>query len=191
MAGAIQTPVTDLYGTPAPLFAALHEEFGFTIDLAASHAMPVRFEKKGRVYELDAQATNLLPRWFGAGGIAEDALSADWSTERGFQNPPFSLVHQFIPKAVESARAGGLVVALIKVLSETAIWHECVMPYADRVRFIRGRLSYGQLDGTKASATFPSCIVIFRPGLERTPSPQFVSCDRVGRPLPARLLEAA
>jgi hypothetical protein len=194
VAGTIATPKTDLYGTPDDLFASLHREFDFTIDLAASHEHLTRIREQDQEYEILAPANHKLPRWFGPGGIVEDALAADWGQERGFLNPPFSLIHQLVPKACQSARAGALVVMVCKVLSDTAIWHEYVMPFADRVRLIRGRLSYIQIgrDGAKSGpATFPAGVVIFRPGLERTPGQQFEACDRLGRPLQARLLEAA
>lgn len=169
MAGAIMTPQSDEWATPQDLFDALNAEFGFTLDVCAgadNHKCAVWISKE------------------------VDALSRPWSAtverlpERCWMNPPFSLTAEFMTKAVEETRAGNLVVALIKAATDVAMWHELVMPHADEVRLIRGRLSYVQ-NGKSAPTTFPSCVVVFRPGLPGGPPPQFSAIDRQGRPIPS------
>ena len=127
--------------TPPGLFADLHAEFRFTIDLAAT-------------------AENaLLPRFYTE---ADNALLQDWSHERGFCNPPYDRRRQplFIEKAsIESAR-GALVVMLLPVRTDTVIWQEVIFPHAADIRFLRGRLRFKMMGG-QHGAPFPSAIVVF------------------------------
>lgn len=170
MAGAIVTAGSDRWGTPRALFDALNDEFDFTVDAAADFS------------------NALLCDFYGPGSAEhEDALTIDWTyyangekPARAFLNPPFSLGAKFIEKAVEQAARGCLVVCLLPAnKSEQGWFHELVLPWADEVRFIRGRLKY-EREGGAVGATFPSCIVVFRPYL--TPhGPRFFSADRLGR----------
>ena len=47
---------------------------------------------------------------------------------------------------------------LIPARTDTKWFHEIVLPHAQEIRFLRGRLKFG---GMKNSAPFPSMLVIF------------------------------
>ena len=49
-------------------------------------------------------------------------------------------------------------VCLIPARTDTKYWHEFIFPYASEIRFIKGRLKFGNSDN---SAPFPSALVIF------------------------------
>ena len=97
----------------------------------------------------------------GSGG-----LEADWGTGLIFVNPPFkkpsggSWVGEWVAKAWESAKEGATVVMLLPAKTDVRWWHEYVLPHASDIRFIKGRLKFSE---HKNGATFPSCIVVFRP----------------------------
>lgn len=139
---------SDHWRTPRDLFLALHAEFGFQVDLAAD-------------------ATNrLLARWLGPGGLAPDALRADWTDygRRGWLNPPYSteLIARFCGKALTEAGRGFTTVALLPYTPSTR-WWACTHDAAE-IRELPARVKYLKADGaTPASAMFPSAVVIWRP----------------------------
>lgn len=129
--------------TPRGLFDALNAEFAFTIDLAAS------------------SENALLPRYYDE---AADALMQDWSSERGFLNPPYDRRRQnwFVEKAAFEAARGALVVVLIPARTDTVLWHETILPKATEIRFLRGRIRFGGTNGSHG-APFPSAVIVFAP----------------------------
>ena len=155
--------------TPAPLYATLHAEFGFTLDPCASAANA----KCERFY--DAAADGLFLPWTG----------------NVFMNPPYgTTIGRWVAKARREAAAGAVVVCLLPARTDTAWWHQDVMPGAAQIRFICGRLSFGGglQDAAKArsgahNAPFPSVIVVFAPG--SSGAPRCSSITRDGRPVPA------
>jgi len=75
-------------------------------------------------------------------------------------NPPYSDKEPWIKKAIEQKRKGKLTVMLLPVDTSTSWFHDLILPHADEIRFIRGRLKFkphGQ------PAKFASMIVIFKP----------------------------
>lgn len=129
---------TDDWATPWEFFDKLNDEFKFTLDPCAS----------ARNHKTD--------RYFSR---TRNGLTQDWSAERVFMNPPYGrVIHLWIRKAFESAKAGALVVCLIPSRTDTSYWHDYCMK--GEIRFIRGRLRFG---GSKNSAPFPSAVVIFDP----------------------------
>ena len=84
-----------------------------------------------------------------------DTLQLDWTGKRVFCNPPYSAIPAFLAKRVEPYIA----VYLLPSRTGTKWWHEVVLPYADEIRFLRGRLKFG---GSKTSAPFDSVIVVFQ-----------------------------
>ena len=82
-------------------------------------------------------------------------------------NPPYGReISRWMRKAFESAAGGATVVCLVPSRTDTKWFHN----YAARgeIWFLRGRLKFGR---AKASAPFPSAIVIFRPDkLEEAPT---------------------
>ncbi len=137
---------TDEWATPQATFDALHAEFGFALDAAASAD-----NHKCAVY-----MTQEI-----------DALTQDWRPFGSvWLNPPYSKCSEFIAKAAEEARKGCTVVCLVPSRTDTRWWHEHVWDAAQHrprpgveVRFIKGRLKFG---GATAGAPFPSVVIIFR-----------------------------
>lgn len=183
MAGAIMSAGSDCWGTPQALFDALNREFRFELDAAAD------------------ETNHKVEVWLGPGGMREDALATDWVNHYGdqkaakvFLNLPFSKGPAFIAKAVEQAARGCLVVCLLPAnKTEQPWWHELVLPFADEKREIRGRLTY-EREGGSVGATFPSCVVIFRPRLIPHGAMRTFSADRRGQivqPAPKQLELAA
>lgn len=128
--------------TPPSLFALLDDEFGFTLDAAAS------------------DLNHLCHRYFTE---ADDALKQPW-TGVVWCNPPYGRgLELWMRKALDSARAGATVVCLVPVASDLDWWHEIVLPFAREVRFLRGRLHFGREDdGRPARGAFgPHAVVVF------------------------------
>jgi phage N-6-adenine-methyltransferase len=150
---ALWSRASDEWSTPDDLYAALDDEFHFTLDAAATAD--------------NAKSPTFLDR-------DRDALVAPWSlipTHRStlpsvWMNPPYSRVRRFMAKAAEEARRGCTVVCLVPSRTDTKWWHESVWDLAAHqprpgveIRFLRGRLKFG--DG-KGSAPFPSAVVVMR-----------------------------
>ncbi len=124
--------------TPLWLFERLNAEFNFTLDAAAT----------------DENA--LVKRYFTK---KQDALVHPWEGAV-FCNPPYSrYVGRWVHYGYEMAYNGiaDLVVMLLASRTETEWFHTCGMRGAE-IRFIRGRLHYGQ---SKNGAPFPSVILVF------------------------------
>lgn len=136
---------TDMWATPPDIFAKLDAEFGFTIDVCATPD-----NAKCRRY--------FTPQ--------VDGLKQDW---RGvcWMNPPYGRqIKKWIQKAYISSLQGATIVCLIPARTDTYWWHTYVRR-ADEVRFIRGRLKFGD---SRNSAPFPSAIAVFRPPHPNTQS---------------------
>ena len=128
------------WATPQSFFDKLNEMYGpFTLDAAASD----------KNYKVDTYLT-----------VDDDALSADWSGNTVFLNPPYGRgLKEWIRKSYqEGQKQDTTVVMLIPARTDTKYWHDYVMK-ADEIRFVRGRIKFG--DETN-SAPFPSAVVVFR-----------------------------
>lgn len=126
------------WSTPQGVFDELDAEFGFTLDVCATHenAKCDRFFTKG-----------------------DDGLAQRWIHETCWMNPPYGReIGAWMRKAYGESLRGATVVCLIPSRTDTRWWHDYVMR-ADEIRFIKGRLKF---DGHKNSAPFPSAIAIFR-----------------------------
>ncbi len=129
---------SDEWETPLALFAELDNEFRFNLDVCASptnHKCAAYFSK-----------------W-------DNGLAQDWGSRVCWMNPPYGRqIVGWMLKAFDASLGGATVVCLVPARTDTAWWHD----YAIRgeVRFLRGRLRFV---GAKASAPFPSAIVVFRP----------------------------
>jgi len=135
----------DHWATPWPLVRELEEEFGpFELDPAANSE-----NAKAPLYFTEAQ----------------DGLCQPWAPARCFLNPPYSDVAPWIRKAVDEARAGALVVALVAVRTDRDWWHDVLMPSAE-IRFRRGRQRFIGPDGTTIGRpVYASAVCVFRPSL--------------------------
>ena len=124
--------------TPADLFQPLHDEFGFTLDCAAS-------------------AVNAkVARYFTE---EQDALSLSWGREVCWVNPPYSNVGAWVKKAFDAACEGATIVMLLPARTNTNWFHDICVPNAE-IRFVRGRPKFS---GGSQGLPQPLCLAIFRP----------------------------
>lgn len=83
-------------------------------------------------------------------------LFVPWAGQRVFCNPPYGpRIRRFLERALEADVA----VFLVPARTDTRWFHDIVLPCASEIRFLRGRLKFGD---AKAGAPFPSMIVVFR-----------------------------
>ena len=119
----------DSHATPGGVYEELDREFGFNFD-------PCPLDPNGG-----------LPLF------GPDGLEASWSGRRVFCNPPYSNIGVWLRKAREAEIA----VFLLPARTDTSWWHDYALS-ADEIRFIRGRLRFGE---AKSGAPFPSVVVIY------------------------------
>jgi hypothetical protein len=82
-------------------------------------------------------------------------LFCRWWGKRAFVNPPYSDIRKFLERWHEPE----LAVYLLPARTDTVWFHEIVLPNAQEIRFIRGRLKFGNAEN---GAPFPSMIIVFR-----------------------------
>jgi hypothetical protein len=160
--GAPTSP-SALWQTPPAVFAKLHDEFRFDLDLCA-----------------DVERA-LLPRWFGPGSPrAEDALAVvDWAKHgaRAFGNPPYgAFIRDLLIKA-SAEQTNGFLSALLLPVRMTRAFHQFVLAGDARVLICDKRIAFFE-DGlprlnerqwrekgkaTADPALFDSMIVVFDP----------------------------
>lgn len=129
------------WSTPREFYDRLNKEFSFTLDPCATP----------QTAKCDKYYT-----------VHDDGLSKDWSKDRVFMNPPYGRqIGHWIKKAYNESQKGALVVCLIPARTDTRYWHDYIFGKASEIRFIKGRLKFG--DSTN-SAPFPSALVIFKSG---------------------------
>lgn len=91
-------------------------------------------------------------------GGSQDGLATlltPWYGKRVFCNPPYGPgLSQWLERGLEA----NLAVFLIPARTDTKWFHGIVLPKAKEIRFIKGRLKFGDAIN---SAPFPSMIVIF------------------------------
>jgi site-specific DNA-methyltransferase (adenine-specific) len=126
--------------TPQTFFDSLNREFKFTLDPCATR-------------------TNAkCPRFYTK---KDDGLAQSWGTHRVFCNPPYGKgMREWAQKCYEASTFGALVVLLAHARTDTRWFHDWVYGKAAELRFVRGRLKFG--DGFQ-SAPFPSLVAIYRP----------------------------
>jgi len=124
--------------TPRTLFGELNKEFHFTLDPCATNqnAKCVKF------YTLQ-----------------NDGLKHSWANEVVFMNPPYGgHTGKWIEKAWYESKRGAIVVCLIVSSTDRSYWHDYIFPYANEIRWLRGRITFGD---AKSTAPFASAIVVF------------------------------
>lgn len=80
---------------------------------------------------------------------------------RVYVNPPYGKgIDRWLKKGLYDILSGDseVVVFLLPARTDTRWFHDWVLPFADEIRFIKGRLKFS---GHKNSAPFPSMIVVF------------------------------
>ena len=124
--------------TPIEFFNKINKEFSFDLDVCA------------------VPETAKCEKYFTP---EIDGLSQDWKGNC-WMNPPYGRqIGKWIEKAYTESLKGATVVCLIPARTDTRYWHEFIFPYAYEIRFIKGRLKFGNSDN---SAPFPSALVIFK-----------------------------
>lgn len=134
---------SDNWATPKALYDKLNDEFAFDFDPCPLCEEPIEV------------------------GSDKDGIFKEWGNSN-FVNPPYSrmLKEAFIIKAVEESKKGKLVVMLLPVSTSTKIFHEMIVPNANEIRFIKGRVRFigkntkGELVENKAGM-HDSMIVVF------------------------------
>ena len=130
---------TNEWSTPQDFFDELDKEFNFTLDPCATSE--------------NAKCTKYFT-------VEDDGLKQDWSNDIVFMNPPYGRdIKYWIKKAYEESLNGATVVCLIPARTDTAYWHDYIFGKADDIRFLRGRLKFGD---SKNPAPFPSAIIIYK-----------------------------
>lgn len=132
--------------TPDDLFARLHEEFHFTLDVCAT------------------QTNAKLPLFLNP---LRDGLTTSWKGHVCWCNPPYRMAAQWVEKAARERLRGVKAVMLIPARTDTTYFHRWIWSVEQHrprpgihVRFLKGRLKFkGALHG----APFPSMIVVFHP----------------------------
>ena len=130
---------TDEWATPQAFFDDLNEEFHFTLDPCAlpSNAKCAKYYTP-----------------------TDNGLLQDWGGERVFCNPPYGrTIYDWVRKCSEEAsKPNTTVVALIHARTDTRWFHDFIYHKAREIRFVKGRLKFGN---GKGAAPFPSMVVIF------------------------------
>jgi hypothetical protein len=109
------------------------------------------------VYEqLDREfAFNFDPCPLGGDIDGTSPLFCDWSGKRVFCNPPYG---PELRGFLERAQEADLAVFLVPARTDTKWFHELVLGKAKEIRFVKGRLKFGNAVN---GAPFPSMIVVF------------------------------
>ncbi|MCD8905911.1 phage N-6-adenine-methyltransferase [Staphylococcus chromogenes] len=132
---------TNEWATPQYLFDELNKEFNFTLDPCATRE--------------NAKCNQYFT-------VKENGLMQDWSKDVVFMNPPYGReIKYWIKKAYEESLEGATVVCLIPARTDTTYWHEYIFNNAHEIRFLKGRLKFGDSNN---SAPFPSAVVIYKKG---------------------------
>ena len=130
---------TEEWETPKEFYEKLNEEFNFTLDPCATpeNAKCLKYYTK-----------------------KENGLKQNWQGERVFCNPPYGRsIKEWVKKCYEESRKPNTtVVMLIPARTDTTYFHEYIYKKAKEIRFVRGRLKFGN---SKNSAPFPLMVVVF------------------------------
>jgi site-specific DNA-methyltransferase (adenine-specific) len=139
---------SDEWATPKEFYDELNKEFNFDFD-----PCPLM------------DANNIPPD--------KDGLIIDWG-QRNYINPPYSknIKEAFVKKAIQESKKGKLCVMLLPVSTSTKLFHEHILPNADDIRFVKGRIKFL---GTNTKGEFvtnktpmhDSMIVVFKPKITK------------------------
>ena len=129
---------TDLWATPQEFFDELDSEFSFTLDPCATPE-----NAKCQKYYTEK----------------ENGLNQDWAGETVFCNPPYGrAIKDWVKKCYEESRKSHTtVVMLIPARTDTAYFHDYIYHKAREVRFIRGRLKFGNATNSAPSRAWWWC----------------------------------
>ena len=88
-----------------------------------------------------------------------ELLKTPWFSST-FVLPNTQNMPEWVKKFVEEQQEGRTVVSIVPARTNTAWFHEVVLPNASEVRFIKGRLTR---KGHKAQNAFPDMVLVFSP----------------------------
>ncbi len=139
----------DLWATPPEICQALDSEFGFGVDICASHTTakcPIYFTEEN------------------------DSLSMDWAKEFNptfgkwiWCNPPYSKIGPWVTKAVDS-QFNGVGVVMLVMCDPSVGWFSDALAYASEIRFVtNGRLAFLENGQPKSGNNKGSVIFVFDP----------------------------
>lgn len=130
---------TDLWETPQSFYDELDKEFQFTLD-------PCATPENAKCEMFFTKEMN--------------GLTQNWGGNRVFCNPPYGKeIGKWVKKAYEESKKNDTtVVMLIPARTDTAYFHDYIYHKAKEIRFVKGRLKFGQ---SKNAAPFPSMVVVF------------------------------
>jgi phage N-6-adenine-methyltransferase len=139
--GVLFSSTTDEWATPRKFFEKLDRRYHFTLDPCCT------------------PENALCSTYFTK---ADDGLVQDWGTHRVFCNPPYGgrAIGKWARKCFEAAQAGALVVMLVHARTDTKWYHDWVQDKASEIKFLRGRLRFGD---AKWTAPFPSMLAVYLP----------------------------
>jgi phage N-6-adenine-methyltransferase len=130
---------TDQWATPQAFFNEWDDIYHFELDVCA-----------------DAQNAKCR-RYFSE---QDNGLAQNWAPYRCWMNPPYGReIRRWIQKAYQESLRGATVVCLLPARTDTAWWHEYIIPFA-KMTFVRGRIKFGD---SKNGAPFPSAVAVFYP----------------------------
>jgi phage N-6-adenine-methyltransferase len=141
----------DEFRTPPAIFAALDDEFHFTVDVAAN--------------EENALCKGFI-RNNAAGGALEEGRK--WGLPGGtwWCNPPYSQpnIEKFLEAALFQSQVFGLSGVVLVPLDPTEAWNRFVLFQAAEVRIVVGRLRFSNPDGSRSAscARCPSALIVYR-----------------------------
>ena len=164
--------------TPLPLVRAIEGRIGVRIgdDVAADVDACVcrRLERMSAWWSTKMDQAHIRrPGW--------DALAHEWDWasqgEAVWCNPPYSTAGQWLAKCAQEGQQRP-VVALVPARTDTAAWHDHVMPRAKVILLLRGRVEFilpEDLIAERLAAglslpvgsTFPSAVILWHPGQYR------------------------
>ena len=95
----------------------------------------------------------------------QDGLNIPWG-KRCYINPPYGrAIPVWLNKALLEIQNGNIELAVFLLPSYTDVkwFHDIALPFATEIRFIKGRLKFGEHDNT---APFANLVLIFEGGKE-------------------------
>ena len=132
--------------TPQWLFDELNNEFKFTLDPCSTD-----------------ENTKCKKHYT----INDNGIMQDWSKDVVFMNPPYGgQTRKWIEHSYLESLKGAIVVCLIVSATDRSYWHDYIFPFASQIRWVRGRLKFGDAIST---APFASAIIIFDSNKEYNP----------------------
>lgn len=172
--------IRNLWQTPPEIFAALHAEFGFCLDVAAS------------------ETNHLLPHFFTE---SDNGLAQSWARPglSGYCwcNPPYSDITPWVKKAADQNKYGCIGTVMLVPADMSVGWFREALLSVSEVRIITcGRLSFVRAD-TKQPVNGNnkgSMLLIWRPVRSAVPVTTYVERDALmshGRKLISAEMEGA